>query len=381
MLEETYGHTPVRKMFHDRDVYGVAYDAERACRRPVRLAAIGAGGVAVSKYFPAIKRLQTIWEPVELCAIVRPDEEPYGRHIARTWNTAWYADHETMLDRERPDGVLILSPNEMHAEHALACIERGISVLVEKPFSLTLNEARQVCEMAERNNVPILAVANKRYSPPYRRARRLLDEGAVPNPVMFSAKFNLGYDYVTQMLEAGTIHVLDLARYFLGDVGRVYAIGINKFRRSGEPYPFDNALISMEYVSGGVGQVLTSSTACSLKPWERVEIYGENAWLNIEDQYRLTLYNSEEGPAQSWTPVIPNTLLFDEEFGGYMAQVENLLQVIRGAEQPGVTGWDGYHACELTVATLLSLGRRAAVDLPLDAASADRERAELLRCS
>jgi len=71
MLEDTYGHSPIKKMFEDADCYGVAYDEERASRKPIRLGIIGAGGVTVSKYFHSIKRLQTIWEPVEVVAFTR----------------------------------------------------------------------------------------------------------------------------------------------------------------------------------------------------------------------------------------------------------------------------------------------------------------------
>ena len=49
MLEDTYGHTPIRKMFDQADCYGVLFDEERAARKPVRLGAIGAGGIAVCK--------------------------------------------------------------------------------------------------------------------------------------------------------------------------------------------------------------------------------------------------------------------------------------------------------------------------------------------
>jgi predicted dehydrogenase len=112
----------------------------------------------------------------------------------------------------------------------------------------------------------------------------------------------------------------------------------------------------------------------SLKPWERVEVYGDHAWLDVEDQYKLTLYDSEEGPAKSWTPIIPNTLIFDEEFGGFMGMIENFLQAIRGVEQPIVTGWDGYRAYELLVASELSLARGGAIiNLPLDPQAADQE--------
>jgi hypothetical protein len=58
----------------------------------------------------------------------------------------------------------------------------------------------------------------------------------------------------------------------------------------------------------------------------------------------LILYDEEEGPAKHWRPVIPNTLIFDEEFGGFLGMIENFLQAARGVEQPLVTGWDGHRS-------------------------------------
>jgi predicted dehydrogenase len=377
MLEDTYGHSPVRKMFDMGDVYGVGYDETRASRKPVRLGIIGAGGVAVSKYLPAVKRLQTIWEPVEMVAFSRRDERA-GRQIEKTWGGRWYREYAGMLDSEPLDGVLVLGPNDLHAEHATACLERGLPALVEKPFTLSLVDGQRLCRLADERRVPLMCVANKRFSPPYRRAKRFVDEGPVNNPAMFAAKFNLGYDYVIHMLEAGTIHVLDLTRFFMGDISALSAVGVNKYARNRQRYIFDNAMISFEFTSGSVGQLYTTSSALSLKPWERVEIYGNKAWLAVEDQYELLLYDDEEGPAKSWRPVIPNTLLFDEEFGGFMGLVENFLQVIRGEEAPLVTGDEGHRAYELAVATLISLHRKQPLSLPLDPTEADAERAEVV---
>src|SRR5512140_1207128 len=167
MLEDTYGHSPIKKMFDQGDVYGVAYDEARAARRPVRLGLIGAGGVTVSKHFPAIKRLQAIWEPVEVVAFSRRDERA-GRQIEKTWGGRWYRDYEQMLQREQLDAVMVLGPNDLHAEHGIACIERGLPILVEKPYTLSLVDGERMCKLADERRVPIMTVANKRYSPPYR---------------------------------------------------------------------------------------------------------------------------------------------------------------------------------------------------------------------
>ncbi len=377
MPKDTYGHTSIKKMFQTGDVYGVGFDKERQARKKLRLAIIGAGGVAQSKYLPAILRLRTLWEPVKLTAISRRDPQ-HGRKIADLYGCRWYADSQRMLEEEKPDGVLVTGPDELHAEHVMLCLNANIPVLVEKPITRSLVDAGKLCRYADEKKLILMTVANKRYSPPYRRAKKLVERGPVNNPALYCGRFNLGYDYIS-LLESGTIHLLDLTRYFMGDVAQLHAVGVNKYCRNRVDYPVDNVVCSFEFVSGSVGTLYTSSTALSLKPWERVEIYGNKSWLAVEDQNELILYDSEEGPIKLWKPVFPNTLLFDEEFGGFMGVLENFLQAIRGKEKPVVSGWDGYRAYELLLAVQLSLYRKKTVRLPLDAPAADSEQIEWFR--
>jgi predicted dehydrogenase len=366
-------------MFEAADVYGIGYDAERAQRQTIRLGAIGLGGVAQSKYLPAISRLQTLWEPVELAAFAEPRKDQ-AEKVAQIYGAKAYDSHTSLLESEALDGVLVLSSDDGHFEHALACVEAGVPVLVEKPFTRSLSDAHVLCRAAAVNNLPLMAVANKRYSPPYAYARRLMGEGPLADPAMFAAKFTLGYDYV-DLLEDGTIHLLDLARFFMGEVTTLSARAVNRYGFHRNGYPFDNAVITMTFASGAVGTVYTSSGALSLKPWERVEVYGRHAWLSVEDQYELTLHDSETAPAKTWRAAPPNTLMFDEEWGGYLGQIENFAQTIRGAADPVVTGWDGLRAIELVMATHLSAAGAGEVTLPLDTESADNEVAKLVQAA
>ncbi len=377
-FDDTYGHTPYQKAFVDGDVYGVGYDAERAARKPLTMGMIGAGGVAQSKYLPAVTRLRTIWEPIQIAAFAEPRADHRDK-VAAIYGGRGYADYRVMLAEEALDGVLVLSPDALHREHVLACAEAGLPALVEKPIARSLADAVAMCRAADAAGTLLMTVANKRCSPPYKRARRLIDDGVIGSPSLFSGKFNLGYDYV-DLLEAGTIHLFDLTLYLMGTVQRVNAAGMKRDPRGS--YPVDNVVLTLDFASGAVGSLITSASALSLKPWERVEVYGDHAWLAVEDQYELTLYAGEREGAQSWRPVVPNTLLFDEEFGGYMGLVENFCQVIRGAESPVVTGWEGCRAYELLTAVHLSLARRTSVELPLaDPAAADAEVATWLKRS
>ena len=377
-MEDTYGHTPIKKAFEHGDVYGVGYDETRASRRKLKIGFIGAGPVVQSKHWPAIKRLQTLWEPVEVTAFALRTEQQ-AHKVAQVFGGRWYSDYNDMLANEPLDGVIVCSSDDVHAEHSMACLERGIPVLVEKPITRSLADARRMCALADEKGCVLMTVSNKRYSPPYRRAKKLIDSGPVSNPALFAGKFNLGYPYV-DLFESGTIHIFDITRYLMGDVTAVRCVGLNAYGRNQRHFPVDNAVTQFEFRARAVGTVYTSSSALSFKPWERVEVYGDHAWLDVDDQYKLTLHDSETEGSKYWTPIMPNTLIFDEEFGGFMGLIENFLQTIRGAEQPLVTGWDGYRAYELLVASELSLARHGEViRLPLDPAASDEEAHAWLR--
>jgi predicted dehydrogenase len=372
MLDDTYGHTPVRKAFDQADVYGIGHDPARSSRKSIRLGFVGAGGVVQSKHWPAIMRLRVIWEPVCITAFATPDEKQAIK-VKDVFGGHWYSNCRQMLADEDLDGVIVASPDEFHADHSMACLEAGRHVLVEKPIARSLFDAERMCSLADERGLVLMTVANKRYSPPYVRAKRFVSEGPVSNPALWIGKFNLGYDYI-DLFESGTIHLFDISRYLMDDVRKVRCVGVNRYKNSKRGYPVDNAVCDFEFASGAVGALYTSGSALSLKPWEHVEVYSDHAWLEVDDQYRLTLYDSEEGPAKSWTPVIPNTLMFDEEFGGFMGMIENFLQAIRGLEPPVASGWDGYRAYELLVASQVSLARDGEiVSLPLDPAAADQE--------
>lgn len=369
----TFGHTPLVQMFDREDVYGIAYEKERAAKRRVRLGVIGAGGVTQAKYLPAVTRLRTLWEPVEIAAVADPSRVQ-GTKLKDIYGLRWYSDHQEMLAAEELDGVLVASPDPLHATHTADVIASGLPVLVEKPFATSLVDAASVCARAEAAGVSLMAVANLRFNPAHLRARELMELGEVPDPGLFVAKMTLGYSYV-DLLEDATVHLFDLARFYMGDVVTVTA---KTDRTPGwRDYPFAHAGLMLGFASGAVGMVSTSSRALSLKPWQRVEIFGSGAWLSVDDIYELTIYDDEAGPTKSWRPVPTNTLLFDEEFGGYIGMVQHFADVIRGSAQPLVTGWDGYHSYELVAAAHIAISTGSEVSLPLDPELADRELARI----
>jgi len=373
MLDDTFNHTPVSRMFN-KDYYGIGLNEEYSNQKKIYLGIIGTGGIAQSKHIPAINRLKTIWKQIEIVAFsVRNKYQ--GEKINDIYKYKWYPDYREMLKNEKLDGVLISSPDQSHFEHAMACLELGLNVLLEKPFTTLLADGKKLCEFAEKKNLILMTVSNKRYSAPYRRAKQFIESGPVKDPAMFCGKFIHGLEG-GHHFEDATIHIIDLARFFMGDVSEVYTLGIHKYKRTN--YPFDNAIVNIKFKSGSIGSIYTSTKALCLKPWEMVEVYGDHSWMKIVDQNELFLYDSEEGPSKSWYPIIANTMVYDEEVGGYMGLIDNFVESIRGNEKPIVTGWDGLKACEIVAAAHLSMKRNKPVCIPINAAEADSELSEWL---
>ena len=351
-------------LFERGDVYRVAPDEERAAQRLVRVAILGAGGVAQAKYLPALARLRAGWEQVELVAMSTLDERQVEK-LRGTWHVPVHRDSGELLREHRPEAVIVTSSDDAHAELALGALEAGAHVLVEKPLARALRDARRIVEAAERAGKVLVTACNKRYSPPYLQARVLLEESAVPSPSLLHARFVLGYDYV-DLLPSGTVHLFDLVRHLLGDVARISATAPSTSARPRRGSGPAQALVECEFAGGARGSLLTTATALSLHPWERVEVFGDGAWLVVDDQTTVTLYSGEYESERTWRPVVPNTLVSAEEWGGYVGMLDDFLGAVRSGGDPVTTSrWDGYRACELVVATELSLERGEPVALPL----------------
>lgn len=352
-----FGHTSYDAAFTRGDVYGLVPDAERAKKRPLTIAIAGAGGVAQAKWIPAIRYLQTTGEPVVVDAIADPRAEVAEKAAALAGSAA-FTDVAAMLEAGRPDLLLVLTADAAHVPIATQAIERGIPCLVEKPLARDFAEATGLVRIAERAGVLLASVANKRFSPPYAMARALIEAGALKStPSVFTGKFTLGYPYV-DLLEGGTVHLLDLVQWFMGPVSKLHARGISR-----DDGGLLSAVVSFAFASGAIGSLTTSAAAMSFKPWERVEIIGRNAFLVVDDQIETTLYDDETGPAKSWRPVVPNTLMFDEAFGGYAGLLEKVLDAVRGLAPLATPAKDGAAAVGLIEAIRRSLAEDRDVDI------------------
>src|SRR4051812_14116482 len=108
----------------------------------LKIAVVGAGAIGQA-------HIRTLDETpgAVLAAIVDPS--PVVRELAAQREISWFPDINGLLAADRPEGVIVATPNSLHVPVALDCIRAGIPVLVEKPIAETPAQAQVLCEAAE----------------------------------------------------------------------------------------------------------------------------------------------------------------------------------------------------------------------------------------
>jgi predicted dehydrogenase len=344
----------------------------------LRIAVVGPGLIG-------LKHLQLVHEEPASCvgAIVAPDR-PRHYITAEKYGVPLHHDMKTLLRSEKTDGVIISSPNVFHVEHALACLEAGIPVLVEKPVAHTYSAGQRLVDVAEQKRVPLMVGHHRAHSPIIRKAREIIQDDRLGRivAVMGSALFYKPDDY----FEAGPwrkelgggpilinlIHEIGNLRALCGEIASVHAISTSATRKFAVE---DTVSINIEFANGALGVFILSDTAASARSWEQTSrenptyssydddcyiISGTMGTLAVPSM-RLKFYESRESRSW-WKPFLLENFTVKRE-DPLKCQLRNFLKVITGSESPVVSGFDGLQNLLVVESIFESIKRKAAVRL------------------
>jgi predicted dehydrogenase len=175
------------------------------------------------------KRARALGE-CRLVAVADADPARAARLAAGYPDCLALADWRALVDRPDIDLVIVSAVNNVLAPATLGAVEHGKHVLVEKPAARSAAELRPVVEAARRRGVSVKVGFNHRFHPAFQKARELVDAGALGPLLYVRARYGhggrLGYDREWradpvvagggELLDQG-VHLIDLARWFLGD--------------------------------------------------------------------------------------------------------------------------------------------------------------------
>jgi len=195
---------------------------------PIRVGAIGCGRLSSSHHLPAIQRIPEL-ELVALCDI---DGERLGMMSGRLGVSRTYTDFVEMLEDAPIDAVSCVGPPELHMLGALACMERQIPFMTEKPLALHIPDVVRLEAAAEKYGDCGQIGYTSRCAPAQRVARNV-SRRADFGPICYVATTHLNYDPmgpcwdiedpVEGYINLHGVHAIDLWRFFGGDPVEVAA--------------------------------------------------------------------------------------------------------------------------------------------------------------
>src|SRR3954453_11604442 len=115
--------------------------------------------------------------PAQVPAVVAPG--PAAAEVADRFGVPLYPSLRGLFDAEKPDGIILATPNQLHVDLGLECVAAGVPVLVEKPIGDTVQGATKLVEAAEAAGVPLLTGHHRNYSPIMATAREIVQSGVL----------------------------------------------------------------------------------------------------------------------------------------------------------------------------------------------------------
>ncbi len=321
-----------------------------------RIAVAGAGYIGQAHM--GVARASTT---VSLSAIVDPS--PAAQAVAEQAGVPLYKSLSELFEKDRPDGVVLATPNQLHVEHALQSMEAGVPMLLEKPIAPTVSEAQALVQEAERKSAKVLIGHHRAHSPIMAKARQVVDSGQLGRLValMGSATFlkpNHYYADAPWRREPGAgpillnmIHEVHNLRMLCGDIVAVQAFSSNAVRGFAVE---DTVAINLRFANGVLGSFMLSDTAACPRSWEQTSqenkayptyededcyvIAGTNGSLSVPTM-RLKTYPRAEDRSW-WKPFEVGTvgMVRDDPI---KHQMEHFGAVVRGEAAPLVSARDG----------------------------------------
>jgi len=272
---------------------------------------VGCGSLALRGPLPHLSQPDA-QEKVRLVAVVDTVAER-ARQSAERFNVpTWFTTIDEMLAKTDLDLVLILTPIPYHYANAMAAIEAGKHVYVQKAMTTTLVEADALLAARDRQGVKLVAAPGFELFPSTAHMRQLVDQGALGRvSVGFSYTWGFGHEFESIRKGQGalaeidptwyyrpgagplpdvTVYSFQLATSILGPVQRVTALA-NKTAETrtwqGKSVPVatpDNNLVLMEFASGALVTAIGSNLHGSPRiPWGGLGLYGTEGMLEVTE--------------------------------------------------------------------------------------------------
>lgn len=267
-----------------------------------------------------------------------------------------YADPLALIDDPAVDAIVIVTPTHTHRELVIAAVDRRKPTFCEKPPALSLQEIAEMKRAIDTSGVFFQMGFMRRFDTGYAAAKKQIEAGRIGQPLVFKATsrdpFRPSLEYANPSSSGGMlidmgIHDFDLARWFMGDVRSVAAIGATiaypELETVGD---IDNAIASLTFTSGKLGVV--DLTRSGIYGYDiSTEILGLEGTIRIGylRETPIMIMTKANGVSHDTVPY------FMERFrDAYTSQLQNFAQNVLQQRETPITIDDGMEALRVGVA-------------------------------
>jgi len=273
----------------------------------------------------------------DLVAIAEVNREQ-GERVAKELNTRWVEDYMTLVGEV--DAVSIVVPTQLHHEVASFFLDHGIHVLLEKPITVTVEQAKDLIERGQKNGALLQVGHLERFNPAVQALSSVLEE-----PLFIEshrlAPFNPRGADVSVILDL-MIHDIDIIQDLVDSpIRSISPIGV--------PVLTDETDISnarVEFENGCVANVTASRV--STKSERKMRVFQQNAYIVVDFQERtLAVYHKGDYSEQIGDlSAVQADLSTFESGDALMEEIRAFLHSIQSGERPLVRGEEGKRALE-----------------------------------
>ncbi len=323
--------------------------------KALRIAVVGAGAIgrAHATVLLGSRRLA-------LSAIVDPGDA--AEAYAQETGVAFFRTLDALWAAQKPDGVILATPNTLHVQQALQCLDAGVAVLVEKPIAHSVEDARRLVQRVEGGQGRVLVGHHRAHSPLMARACEVVRSGQLGALVCIAGSATFykpdAYFDETWRREPGggpvlinMVHEVHNLRMLCGDIAEVQAMASHARRGFAVE---DTACVNLRFANGALGSFVVSDVAASARSWEQTS--QENpayASYADEDCYVLSgTMGSLSVPTlrtkcyatdaqRSWFQPMDASQIAVPRENPLALQMEHFADVIEGKAPPLVSALDG----------------------------------------
>ncbi len=305
----------------------------------LRVGVIGVGYVATNNFLPVFPRL----DDVDLVGIMANHIESARR--AQKQCGAWEAV-STLEDlcNLNLDCAFVLTPKACHAEQIEFLLKAGVDVYSEKPMATTLRDAERMVNLSEKTGRKLMIGFNRRYAPVCRKAKEVYTD--IQPDVIIGQKNRPATEYHATLENA--VHIVDLMRYFGGEVREVHAI--SKFDDT-DYESFTTAMLHFE--NGASGMLIADRSSGQ---WEEsIEIHGGNRSVFIKMPESVTVTDAQEKHTTEMTPLAMGWARSEDKLG-FSYAIRHFLDCVKEDKVPLTNAADAFKTHELLDRILKSAG-------------------------